>query len=294
MPPHPLSSPLTPHPTSRCTAQYQGEANVRQAPYYACLLSHLAGDFISGFQQNGTGAFGAGRFFVVQLHAWNASTDPSNVYYYQALAGLRVAQQVGVSSAPGAELVSAIDGGDPLAPATSIHPRGKQLPGHRLALAIVARRYGAQAVEYAAPRYSTATASAQGLALEVSVLVSSSAGSTDMQLVWVPPSPASNSSRCPTDLGVLPIMCAGFEIMLSDGAFPNGTWIPAAVEISAQESALTLKATAPRAGLVAAGTRNGWGAWPVVNVYSADSRLPLLPWQERVPQQWPLPQGKAA
>ena len=266
------------------------------------MLRALATDFIAGFQQQGAGAgpdaSSTGRFFVVQLQAWNASMDPANVYYHGAIAGLRVAQQVGVSSTPGAELVTAIDGGDPQAPATSIHPRGKQLPGHRLALAILAQRYGMQQIEYAAPRYSSATgASAQGLALQVSVRVSNSAGSTDVQLVWVPPSPDSNSSRCPTDLGVLPIMCAGFEIMLSDGAFPNGTWVPAAVEIaSGQGGSLTLKATAPRAGLVAAGTRNGWGAWPVVSVYSASSHLPLLPWQERVPQegQRALPEGKGA
>jgi hypothetical protein len=274
------------------TIWYQSEANVLQSAFYACFLAAHSQDWQRGFQHAGT----PGRFFVVQLHPWNASTDPTNVYYYGAIAGMRAAQAAGVAASPGTELATAIDSGDPQAPATSIHPRGKQLPGMRLAQAIAAVRYALPGTAYAAPGYGGGVASSAGLALSVHVTLTTSAGAAapPPALTWRPPTPASNSSRCPTDLGVLPIMCAGFEIMLSDGAFPNGTWIPAAVEISAQESALTLKATAPRAGLVAAGTRNGWGAWPVVNVYSADSRLPLLPWQERVPQQWPLPQGKAA
>jgi len=226
-----------------------------------------------------------GRFFVAQLHAWNASTDPTNVYYQGAIAGQRIAQAQGVADSPGAELATAIDGGDPLAPATSIHPRNKQLPGHRLALAILARRYGMPHTSYAAPRYASATASASGVVLTVRVAVSNSTGGGGggtVPLVWVPPTPDSNSSRCPTDLGVLPIMCAGFEVMLSDGPFPNGTWVPASAAVDGEGSGVVLTATAPHSGLVAAGTRNGWGAWPVVNVYARDGFLPLLPWQNEV------------
>ena len=100
-----------------------------------------------------------------------------------------------------------------------------------------------------------------------------------LPLVWVPPSPASNSSRCPVDLGVLPLMCAGFELMADDAPFPNGTWVPAAASLDAAGTGLVLTATAPRQGVAAAGTRNGWNAWPVINVYAAGNGLPLLPWQ---------------
>jgi len=218
---------------------------------------------------------------VAQLHAWNASTDPKNVYFYGAIAALRAAQAAGVAASPGAELATAIDGGDPLAPATSIHPRSKQLPGARLAQAILARRYGLPGVAYAAPRYAGGTASAAGTALSVHVALDmGGAGGAPPVLVWRPPIPSSNSSRCPTDLGVLPAMCRGFEIMLGDAAFPNGTWVPAAAALDAAGTGLVLSAQAPRAGLVAAGTRNGWGAWPVVNVYAVDGNLPVLPWQE--------------
>ena len=74
-------------------------------------------------------------------------------------------------------------------------------------------------------------------------------------------------------------MCAAFELMLNDAPYPNGTWIPAAAALDATGSGLVLSATAP-AGEIIAGSRNGWNAWPVVNVY--DGTLPLLPWMEPV------------
>ena len=253
-----------------------------QASYYSCFLAALSTDWQRSFQHSGS----PGRFFVVQLHAWNASTDPSNVYYYAAIAGMRAAQAAGVALSPGAELATAVDGGDPQAPATSIHPRGKQLPGQRLARAIAARRYGLPGIAYSAPSYAGGVAApAQGLALSVSVALAtagSSSGSSGAppQLQWLPPSPASNSSRCPTDLGVLPVMCRGFEVMLSDAPFPAGTWVPALAQVDAAGTGLVLSATAPKAGLQATGTRFGWGAWPVVNAYTVDGELPVLPWQE--------------
>ena len=248
---------------------------MQQAPFYACLLASLSSDWQRGFQHAGS----PGRFFVAQLHAWNASTDASNVYYYGAIAGLRAAQAAGVAASPGAELATAIDGGDPQAPATSIHPRNKQLVGTRLAQAILARRYGVPGVAYAAPRYAGGAASAAGAALSVRVALADGSGAPPA-LAWRPPAPASNSSRCPTDRGVLPVMCAGFEVMVSDAPFPRGTWVPATAALDAEGTGLVLSARAPRAGLVAAGTRNGWGAWPVVNVYAVDGNLPVLPWQE--------------
>ena len=258
------------------TIWYQGEANCLQHAFYACMLTALSNDWQRSFQHTGEG-----RFFVAQLHAWNASTDPSNVYFYGAISGLRAAQAAGVASSPGAVLATAIDGGDPLAPATSIHPRSKQLPGRRLAQAILSRRYGLP-VPYAAPRFASSAASAAGASLTVRVALATAAGGAPPALAWVPPSPASNSSRCPTDLQVLPLMCAAFEVMVNDAPFPNGTWVPAAGAIDAAGTGLVLTATAPRAGLVAAGSRNGWGAWPIVNVYTVEGALPVLPWREAV------------
>ena len=74
-------------------------------------------------------------------------------------------------------------------------------------------------------------------------------------------------------------MCAAFEIMLDDAPYPNGTWVPAAGALDAAGTGLVLSAAAPR-GARAAASRNGWNAWPIVNVYAGD--LPLLPWMEAV------------
>ncbi len=249
---------------------------MRQNTAYACLLAAHSNDWQAGFQQSGSG-----RFFVSQLHAWNASTDPTNVYFAGAIAPARLAQARGVAASPGAELATVIDGGDPLAPATSIHPRCKQLLGRRVAQAILARRFGLP-VAYAAPRFASSVASAAGTALTLRVALASSAGAPPQPLEWRAPSAASNSTRCPTDLGVLPVMCAGFEVMLSDAPFPGGTWLPAAAAIDAAGTGLVLSATAPRAGLAVAGSRNGWGAWPLVNAYAIEGDLPVLPWLEAV------------
>ncbi len=174
-------------------------------------------------------------------------------------------------------LPSKIDGGDPFAPATSIHPRAKQIAGYRLSQAIAARRYGIKAA-YAAPRYASSSASASGAQLTVNVVLDG-----DATLTYVAPSPASNSSRCPTDMTIPDFMCAAFEIMLDDAPFPNGTWVSAAAAIDARGTGLTLTATST-GGQKAAGSRNGWAAWPIVNFYALDGNLPVLPWIEPVTQ----------
>lgn len=243
------------------------------------MLAAHANDWTASFGL----ADSAGRFFVAQLHAWNASTDPTNVYYAGAVAPLRDAQLRAMENAPSAELVTAVDGGDPFAPATSIHPRGKQLVGRRLAAAILARRFDID-VPYSAPRYAGATAKNAGSTLVAYVNVTDGNGASPA-LTWVAPSENSNSSRCPTDLTIPAFMCSAFEVMLSGGAaYPDGTWVPATATL--EGGGLVLSAPSPPAftGSIT-GTRNGWNAWPVVNVYSnvnadgtLDNALPLLPW----------------
>lgn len=257
---------------------YQGEQNVIQNAYYACMLTALSDSWQADFSLRGDGSNGNGRFFVAQLHAWNASVIPGNVDFYGAVAAQRLAQAAGVAASPGSELATAIDGGDPLAPETSIHPRNKQLPGFRLAQAIVARRYGLN-IAYAAPRYASSSASTSGAQLTVSIVLSGNAG-----LIFKPPTPDSKSTRCPTDLTVPLFMCAAFEIMLDDAPFPNGTWVSAAAVVDAPGTGITLTATATTQGQKAAGSRNGWAAWPIVNIYTLDGNLPVLPWIEPVTQ----------
>ena len=270
--PPPLSARASPRP------RRPKEANTLQADFYRCALPAQTRDWLAKFSLAGDG-----RFFVAQLHAWNASMEPENVYFYGAVASIRDAQARGVAAAGvGVELASAVDGGDPYAPATSIHPRGKQTPGRRLAAAILARRFNV-AVPFASPRYARAAAAPPpaGATLALAVALEGARGAPPPLLTYVAPSPASNSSRCPTDLTIPAFMCAGFELMLDDAPFPNGTWVPAAAAIDAARTGLVLSAAAP-AGARAAGSRNGWNAWPIVNFYAEDGLLPLLPWSEAV------------
>jgi len=255
----------------------QGEANVLQSKYYECALAAHVASWL------GCDAFcvppAPARFLVSQLHAWNGSLDVSNVYYFGAIASLREAQARAVAASPGAALITAVDGGDPFAPATSIHPRGKQTPSARLAAAALALRFGAD-VAWASPTYASAAARATGgAALVVDVALGAVGGGAVQPLVWRAPDAASNSSRCPTDLTIPAFMCAWFEIMQDDAPFPNGTWVNASAAIDAAGTGLILSAAATVAGAKPAATRNGMNAWPVVNVYSA-AGLPLLPWQE--------------
>lgn len=275
-----MIAPMTIGPLSLGTiVWYQGEANVLQASFYECALAAHIESWLS------CAAFcvppGPARFLVSQLHAWNGSTDASNVYYYGAIASLRNSQARAVAAlAPGAALVTAVDGGDPYAPATSIHPRGKQLPSARLAAAALAQRFNAF-VDWASPVYGNAIARTTDAALIVDVSLGSVGDGQAQPLVWRAPDATSNSSRCPTDLTIPEFMCSWFEIMQNDAPFPNGTWVNASATINAAGTGLVLSAAATVAGAVPAGTRNGWNAWPVVNIYSA-SGLPLLPWQEPI------------
>lgn len=146
---------------------------------------------------------------------------------------------------------------------------------------MLALRLGRVPISAAAyPVYASAVAAAgarDALSVHVS-LTTLLPGVAPLPLVWTPPSPASS----PVDLGVLPLMCAGFEVMANDAPFPNGTWVPATAAIDAAGTGLMLTATSPQPGLAAAGTRNGWNAWPVVNVYATENGNPLLPWEEPI------------
>jgi len=84
---------------------YQGEANVLQNAYYACMLTALSNTWQSDFSLQSSDV---STFFVAQLHAWNASTIPGNVYYYGSVAAQRLAQAAGVAASPGAELATAV------------------------------------------------------------------------------------------------------------------------------------------------------------------------------------------
>lgn len=96
------------------------------------------------------------------------------------------------------------------------------------------------------------------------------------ELVWRNPSLTSNSSWCPHNQLVEDRSCGWFAILGSDG-----TWYNASGAVALKGSLIVLTAPDAPPGLTALATSNGYADWPVVNVYSAVSGLPLVPWPPR-------------
>jgi hypothetical protein len=182
-------------------------------------------------------------------------------------------------AAPNASCAVIVDDGDPLSPIGSVHSRNKQLVGRRVAALLSAALYGAPPLPTpggVGPTFASAALSAApngALRATVRFEPASLAGGA---LVLNPPhtSPWSNSSRCPTETGIIKAAdCGWFSIIGSDGLSYN-----ASAAVGADWVTLQLAAQAP-AGTAAAGTEWGWNAWPVVSFYNA-AGLPMVPWRE--------------
>jgi hypothetical protein len=212
---------------------------------------------------------------IVQLHPFNTTASALNntvlLPVPLALPHLRLVQAAAVDALPQSALATAVDAGDPLAPATSLHPRNKQRPGRRAAAAVLALALGVEGVPYLSPRYASSSAApAPPPPGSVSAVVRLEAPPSSFPLVWEPPSEASNSSRCPVDLGIPAENCGWFALVLDDAPFPNGTVVNATgVVLDGAGGTLTLIAELPAScpSCKVAGTANGWD-------------LPLLPWRE--------------
>ena len=183
------------------------------------------------------------------------------------------------ASIPNSTCAWLVDGGDPLSPIGSVHSRNKQLVGRRVAAALSAALYGAPPLPTpggAGPTFAGAALAAApsgALSATVRFVAASLAGGA---LLFNPPhaSPWSNSSRCPTETGIIKAAdCGWFSIIGSDGLSYN-----ASAAVGADGVTLQLAAQAP-AGTAAAGTEWGWNAWPVVSFYNA-AGLPMVPWRE--------------
>lgn len=262
----------------------QGEQNAEQGQdaYYRCALPALINSWRTLLSVPTAG------FFVTQLHPWNATTP--GMASLDALPRFRLAQ-AGLDL-PLTAVVPQLDGGDPQAPATSIHPRGKQTPAARLANAALAITFGKPETRWKAPTYAgtaplASVRDAASGAVTVGVTVSFEPDTVEGGLTFVPPAPASNSSRCPTDLGIPAALCSWFGVQLGatgPGSAPlNGTWVNATGAIAgAGGTQLTLQAVVPGvpAGVTVTpiASSNGFSGWPVVNFYAAATDLPVMPW----------------
>jgi len=81
-----------------------------------------------------------------------------------------------------------------------------------------------------------------------------------------------------------PRTCASVELQFNDSA---KTWVLAAVALGADKKTMILKAAPPQGSTMVLASRYGWGAIPMMSVYSADldgqdGQLPVLPWNRPV------------
>lgn len=240
----------------------QGENDAAPAGlhYYPCELSALAA------AMRATHASPNAHWTTIQLAPYTGGV---------ILAPFRSMQCATTAGIPNASCATLVDDGDVLSPIGSVHSRNKQLVGRRVAAGIAAALYGVpQPTGGAGPTFaSAALQSTPNGALQalVSFIPESLGGHP---LVYAPPvaSTWSNSTRCPSELGVIKVGdCDWLNILGSDGRAYNAT-----ASLASGGTALLLQAQAP-AGVKAVGTRFGWNAWPVVNWYNA-AGLPLTPW----------------
>lgn len=255
-----MVAPLAAGPTDlKMILWDQGENNVGFREYYECAFPTMIRAWRHLLQADGA------PFLFVQLPEYiNANNSD--------LAELREGQLSGLQL-PNVSFVCTADNGDPLGKDTSIHTLDKTTVGRRLAATALCTAYGRSEQPCHSPRYGKATAITRGLTVTVTITVVSEglAGG----LVWVAPSPASNSSWCPHSKMVETRSCAWFAVQTSDQA-----WLNASAAISSDGTAVVLTATAATVGLQAVATANGYGDWPVVNVYNR-AGLPLVPWTPR-------------
>jgi hypothetical protein len=239
---------------------YQGESNALtgaiEAPWYACALAHTLGALRALFRSP------LAHVAVVQLHAWAHDAAFNN-----EVAALRDAQLRAADALPNASAVTAVDGGDPRAPKTSIHPRGKQLVGRRTGAAALSALYGVPA-PFAGPRLA-AWAPGGGSGACATLTFSGGGGGRLSLVAPSPTGPLANSSVCPD--GVAPALCAGFSVLGSDGV-----WRSASASVAAAGDALVLQAEGAPAGVVAAGVASGWAMWPITLLYGSNG-LPAFP-----------------
>ena len=245
---------------------FQGEndasASEVASGYYACELAALAASLRAAF------ASPAAVWTTISLAPY---TGGPVLGPFREMQCATTWQRI----APPAYCAATYDDGDVLSPIGTVHSRNKQLVGRRVAAGILAAVYGVRAPSGArGPQYAgAALASAPDGTLMADVRFDPATLGGGV-LVYAPPVATewSNSTRCPSELGIVRVTdCDWLSILADDGKSYNAT-----ATINADGVTLHLVAHAPP-GTKGVGTRNGFGAWPVVSFYNSFSE-PVVPW----------------
>lgn len=256
-----MVAPLTYGPTQVSSFLWdQAENNVGEPAMYTCSFPMLIRVWREAFRNP------TAPFVFVQLPAYVRQNDT-------ALAETREAQLAAADTVPGVGFACTADDGNGNG---DIHNPDKSLVGRRMGAVLRSLAYN-ESLPHISPRYASAVAATAGGTATVTVSLGPEEALAGGPLVWVPPSFASNGSWCPSDsLGrtVLNVSCAWFGVQLSDGSWRN-----ASAAVSGDGRAIVLTVAGVGA-LTATATSNGYGDFPVVNVYSADG-FPVVPWTPR-------------
>jgi hypothetical protein len=244
-------------------------------PFYACQLQGLATDLRASLGTPGA------HWTTIQLAPYHGGSS---------LPAFRAMQCAATAQLPNASCTVIVDGGDPLSPIGDVHSRNKELVGRRVAAGWVVAAFGQDRfgnTQTTGPTYESATVAAapDGSALYANVTFTAASLGADGGLVYVPPHVDTwqNSSRCPAEILPQPLngYCDWMSIWGTNGVAYNATdirmWKGEAGQVGLSLTALVTPAPIP--GLGAAGTRFGWGQWPVVNYYNAYG-FPAVPWNE--------------
>jgi len=223
---------------------YQGESNSGQPNYYACAFPAMISDWRAKWGGDTEKDFG---FYFVQLAPWLSGDDNGE--------SLTRLSQMYATALPRVGVATAMDWGDPTSPFGDIHPRFKQIVGHRLYLAALGITYK-QHVQYLGPEASSYTVVQQAPSAIVRVEFKPETVGSGLVL-----------ERKECDAGVPVAQCGWYDLLV------GGKWINGTVEISG--SSILISAMIP-SGSQVTGVRYAWGNYPVATLYNKDG-LPALP-----------------
>jgi len=241
---------------------YQGEQNTRDqasADSYACIFPKMITAWRTLFKVPNA------YFGFVQLSTW--------CNWGEGVAQMREAQMAALSL-PNVGYATNADHGA----GCNIHPPAKQYVGERLGDSALAIQYG-RSLAWKSPSYVSAVASlgsgvmTDGTATVSVTITLKDVGKSGLEDVYPYNYLGLGRSTC-ADLSAngSKLVCAWASIKLS-----SGEWVNATASAIGQKMSLTAPVPMGAISSVVA-TAYGWGPIPMMNMYDAITRLPVLPW----------------